>query len=503
MSAEKIQSFELLRLWLLKHKAIDTSVQGVCDIKRLDLSGCLLESLPDDICLLTDLVFLNLSNNSLSALPSSMGALIKLNNLDIRRNKFVSLPEVIKELNLGSLNASANKISDVSLLLDCLELRVCDLSFNNLSGLGRGFAKGNTLRTLNLSGNFFKEVPEIEHLRELQRLNLSGNMLSELSSRVSVLKELVDLNLSDNEIVKIDEGLFSLPLEELELSANSLRSLVLSGLEDLEHLSLDENPLSVITVKDGFAPYLQEFSCDSCELESFVALTSTHLESLCLSSNKISMVPDDISKYSNLTQLDIDNNMIKDLPYDMTNMTRLQTLYITGNPLNENAKEVIKILHPDICDMNMKTGISVEKAGENDLTQMAELIGILFEIEKDFSVDFEKQLAGITKLYTHEDTDLLVARHEGKVIGMVTMQRLISSAAGDYIGQIEDLVVHEQYRKMGVGSRLINKIRFVALEEHGYKRVQLAADMDNVNALNFYTRRGFRRTNLNVFHLTK
>ena len=102
-----------------------------------------------------------------------------------------------------------------------------------------------------------------------------------------------------------------------------------------------------------------------------------------------------------------------------------------------------------------------------------------------------------------EGSVLLVAKHEGKVVGMVTMQRLISSAAGDYIGQIEDLVVHEQYRKMGVGSRLINKIRFIALQEHAYQRVQLAADMDNINALDFYTRRGFRRTNLNVFHLNK
>lgn len=503
MSAEQIQRCELIKAWLLKHKAIDKSIHEISDIKRLDLSGLALESLPDDIGLLTGLVVLNLSNNRLNELPLSIRALKKLNNLDIRRNKFVSLPAVIKELNLGSLNASANKINDVSLLWDCPSLRVCDLSFNNLSHLGKGFSKDNSLRSLNLSGNFFKEIPEIENLSELQRLNLSGNMLCELSGSISVLKELIDLNLSDNEITKLDEGVFTLPLEELELSANALGSLVLNGLEDLERLSLDENPLRVITIEENFAPYLKEFSCDSCQLKSFVELNSTHLESLCLSSNTISSIPDDICKYKNLVQLDIDNNMIKDLPYEMTNMTRLQTLYITGNPLNEEAKEVIKVLHPDICDINMKTGITIEKAGENDLTQMAELIGVLFETEKDFSIDFDKQLAGITKLYAYEGADLLLARHEGKVVGMVTMQRLISSAAGDYIGQIEDLVVHKQYRKMGVGSRLINKIRFVALEEHGYKRVQIAADMDNVNALNFYTRRGFRRTNLNVFHLTK
>ena len=93
----------------------------------------------------------------------------------------------------------------------------------------------------------------------------------------------------------------------------------------------------------------------------------------------------------------------------------------------------------------------------------------------------------------------MVAKHEGNVVGMVTMQRLISSAEGDYIGQIEDLVVKENYRKMGVGSRLINKMRALA-QDHGYKRIQLAADIDNENALRFYSRRGFHQTHLKVYH---
>ncbi len=493
-----------LKSWLVKNQAIDASVHKASEIKRLDLSGLSLEELPDSFSLLTDLVVLNLSNNRLHGLPGSMCSLHKLHNLDIRRNRFESLPPILKELKLGSLNVSANKISDISVLSDCKGLRVCDLSFNNLSDLGNGFSKKNELRTLNLSGNFFKKIPEnMENLRGLQRLNLSQNMISEVSSDLSSLSELINLNLSDNKIVKIDESLYTLPLEDIELSANAITSLELSGLEELERLSLDENPLSRIYISDDFAPCLQEFSCDSCYLESFIEFNSRKLESLCLSSNKISSIPENIGQYSNLTKLDIDNNTIEELPYEMTNMTRLQTLYIGGNPLSKEAKEVIKILNPDICDINMKTGITIEKAQTDDLTQMAGLLGVLFAIEKDFGIDFDKQLSGITKLYRYEGADLLVAKHEGKVVGMVTMQRLISSAAGDYIGQIEDLVVYEKYRKMGVGSRLVNKIRFIALEEYGYKRVQLAADMDNTNALGFYTRRGFRRTNLNVFHLAK
>lgn len=493
-----------LRVWLIKHQAIDTMLKEAVDIKRLDLSGLGLQSLPDALSMLSELTVLNLANNKLSELPRTFSDLKKLNNLDLRRNRFENFPSVLGSLNLGSLNLSANSLSDVSGLADCSGLRVCDLSFNHLSSLQEGFARDNALRTLNLSGNFFKEIPQsLKELSGLERLNLSQNMLSEVSDTLGCLEDLLVINLSDNKISRIDDSFFDLGLEEIELSANALKTLHLRGLAELERLSLDENPLTSVDVEEGFAPYLKEFSCDSCQLEAFVEFGSTELEALCFSSNKISTVPQSITKYENLSQLDIDNNTISDLPYEMTNMTRLQTLYIIGNPLSDSAKEVIKILHPNICDINMKTGIVIEKAKEEDLAQMAALIGVLFEIEKDFTADFDKQLSGITKLHAYEGADLLVARYEGRVVGMVTMQRLISSAAGDYIGQIEDLIVHENYRKMGVGSRLINKIRFIALQEYGYKRVQLAADMDNTNAMSFYTRRGFRRTNLNVFHLNK
>jgi len=493
-----------LRLWLIKHQAIANSVKEASEIKRLDLSGLSLESLPEGFSLLEDLVVLNLSNNKLSDLPQSLQGLKKLTNLDIRRNAFENIPLVLSQLNLGSINVSGNNVKDASTLFECESLRVCDLSFNNLKVLDFKLKSKSNLRTLNLCGNYFNAVPEnLGGLDELQRLNLSQNMLEAISSVLQPLHELLDINLSDNQIKSVDESFYTLALESVDLSANDLEELFLRGLEDLESLTLDDNPLKSVTIAEDFAPYLQEFSCDSCLLEDFVFFNSKSLVSLCFSSNRISNIPDFISQYENLTQLDIDNNMITDLPYDMTNMTRLQTLYITGNPLSDASKEVIKILHPNICDLNMKTGIEIEEASSDDLTQMAELIGILFQIEKDFSIDFEKQLSGITKLHTDEGSVLLVAKHEGKVVGMVTMQRLISSAAGDYIGQIEDLVVDEQYRKMGVGSRLINKIRFIALQEYAYKRVQLAADMDNTNALSFYTRRGFRRTNLNVFHLNK
>ena len=495
------QEWESLRAWLIEQGAVDESVATAGMLKRLDLSGRSLEALPESIGLLEGLVVLNLAGNRLTELPDSIAAMTMLNNLDIRRNRFEVLPPVLAALPLRSLNAAGNNISDIAVLRECPSLRVLDLSGNNLTSVGGMLSEVNKLRTVNLSGNYIKEMGTVfPLLSRVERLNLSENLLGELPESVAALHGIVELNLSDNRLSTVDEAFFYLGLEEVDLSSNRFERLYLHDLGDLEKIVLDNNPIRKIEVDCSFAPYLKEFSCDSCALREFVLLPSLTLTSLCLSANAIATIPEAIGQYKQLTQLDIDGNAIVALPDAVANMTRLQTLYIGGNPLNEEAKKVIEVLHPDICDINMKTGITVEKAKEEDLPEMAELIGVLFAIEADFEIDYDKQLSGITKLYHTEGADLLVARHEGKVVGMVTMQRLISSAAGDFVGQIEDLVVREEYRKMGVGSRLINKMRFIAIEEYGYRRIQLAADVDNANALRFYSRRGFRRTNLAIYH---
>lgn len=489
-----------LKVWLLEHKVIDDSIAVPHEIKRLDLSGLSISELPESFGTLSELITLNLSNNQLQSLPDSLSSMTKLSNIDLRRNHFSKLPKVLTSMPIRSLNLSGNMLDDVSELKAYSELRVLDLSVNAITTVDGVLNRDNQLRSLNLSNNYLKDVTNLfSHLPDAQRLDLSGNMISQIPETIGEMKSLVELKLSDNLIEHIDDKLFTLGLDVLDLSSNRLYWIGLKGLEELGSIVLDFNPIKHIEVSDDFAPFLQEFSCDGCGLKSWVPLNYEHLSTLCYSSNELRKIPDEIGHYIKLKELDIDGNEIVDLPDSMANLTELNTLYIDDNPLSNGARKVVDILQPEICDIHMKRGITIENAKAEDLEEMAHLLSILFAIEQDFKIDFDKQLAGITKLFHSKGKELLVARHEGAVVGMVTMQRLISSAEGDYIGQIEDLVVKEEYRKMGVGSRLINKIRAVA-QEYGYKRIQLAADEDNANALRFYTRRGFHQTHLKMYH---
>lgn len=492
--------WENLKAWLVSLNVLDASVTSAEEIKRLDLSGHSLSELPDNFGILSEVITLNLSNNQLQSLPDSMASMSSLSNLDLRRNRFSKLPKVLLSLPLRSLNMSGNMLDDVSDLMGCNEIRVLDLSVNGITTMDEVLNIDNELRSVNLSHNYLKNVTNLfSLLPHTVRLDLSGNMITHIPETIGAMENLVDLKISDNVIEYIDDKLFDLPIEKLDLSSNKLYWIRLEGLEELENVVLDFNPIKHIEVSDDFAPYLEEFSCDGCGLKSFVPIRSKELSLLCYSSNEIKVVPDYIGQYVKLVELDLDANEITDLPDSIANLSELNTLYIEGNPLSDAAKKIIEILHPEICDIYMKRGITIESAKEDDLVQMAELLSVLFAIEQDFKIDFDKQLAGITKLFHHEGKELLVAKHEGSVVGMVTMQRLISSAEGDYIGQIEDLVVKEDYRKMGVGSRLLNKTRAIA-QELGYKRIQLAADVDNENALHFYTRRGFHQTHLKIYH---
>ena len=144
---------------------------------------------------------------------------------------------------------------------------------------------------------------------------------------------------------------------------------------------------------------------------------------------------------------------------------------------------------------------SIRKALLDDLRVMALMIGDLFAIESDFQIDYEKQFAGLKLLMEQEHSDILVAKYKNTAIGMVTMQRVISSAEGGYAGLVEDVIVKEEYRGMGIGSKLIEDIVTLA-KTKGYVRLQLAADKANQPALDFYTKHGFRKTNMNNYHLT-
>jgi GNAT superfamily N-acetyltransferase len=128
---------------------------------------------------------------------------------------------------------------------------------------------------------------------------------------------------------------------------------------------------------------------------------------------------------------------------------------------------------------------------------MSLLLTELFSIEADFTPNQEKQKRGLKLLLVTPGARVLVADLQGRVVAMVTMQTLVSTAEGGPVGLVEDLVVEREYRGRGIGAGLLRQLQNWA-QENGLSRLQLAADRANGDALEFYRTVGWHQTSLSL-----
>lgn len=148
-----------------------------------------------------------------------------------------------------------------------------------------------------------------------------------------------------------------------------------------------------------------------------------------------------------------------------------------------------------IKDIPMNSEITFGFAKPEDIDSMVILLDQLFEIEEDFESDPEKQKTGLRMILDHNASRLFVVKDGSRVVGMCSVQELISTAEGGKAGLIEDLVIDKNYRQQGLGSKFMKHLTDYA-KESGYKRLQLLADKDNTPAINFYARENWKTTNL-------
>jgi GNAT superfamily N-acetyltransferase len=141
--------------------------------------------------------------------------------------------------------------------------------------------------------------------------------------------------------------------------------------------------------------------------------------------------------------------------------------------------------------------ITIRPARTGDIPRMSALLADLFSLESDFEPDPRKQASGLELLINDSSGNslVLVAESRGEVLGMCSVQTLISTAEGGSVGLVEDVVVRKDCRKNGIGTRLLIEV-LKWCEAKGLSRVQLLADKDNGNALKFYLDRRWIATNL-------
>ena len=138
----------------------------------------------------------------------------------------------------------------------------------------------------------------------------------------------------------------------------------------------------------------------------------------------------------------------------------------------------------------------IRKARASDLPVLVKLLAELFAIERDFVPDCRRQRHGLKLILSApQEWQVFVAEVGGSVVGMCSIHRLVSTAEGAKSGLIEDVVVQQGSRGMGIGSKLLATAEEWSFAQ-GLRRMQLLADRNNTKALAFYERNGWNRTHL-------
>jgi len=132
-----------------------------------------------------------------------------------------------------------------------------------------------------------------------------------------------------------------------------------------------------------------------------------------------------------------------------------------------------------------------EAASAKDLPQLVELLGQLFEQEAEFTPDAAKQETALKMILADPRLGkLFVARDGRQVVAMASLLYTVSTAEGGKAALFEDLVVHPDFRKQGIGARLLEYVITQARAE-GLLRLTLLTDMQNESAQVLYRKLGF------------
>jgi len=120
-----------------------------------------------------------------------------------------------------------------------------------------------------------------------------------------------------------------------------------------------------------------------------------------------------------------------------------------------------------------------------DLDILVSLHTKLLMMEGDFIYDKVAINNGMKMLLANVNSFILVLETKGEIIGMCTLQFVVSTVEGGMVAVVEDVIIDEKYRRRGLGKKFFRYIEdFCKLKN--IRRIQLLTQYENKNSIMFY-----------------
>jgi ribosomal protein S18 acetylase RimI-like enzyme len=146
-------------------------------------------------------------------------------------------------------------------------------------------------------------------------------------------------------------------------------------------------------------------------------------------------------------------------------------------------------------------GILVRKCAQADVPSLCELLGLLFAQEADFRPDLARRDRALRAIIDRPEVGQIYSAASGEtVVGLGSILFTISTAEGGLAAWLEDMVVHPNWRRVGIGEQLLDAA-ISGARAKGCSRITLLTDDGNVAAQRFYRRAGFVRSGMVPFRL--
>jgi GNAT superfamily N-acetyltransferase len=136
--------------------------------------------------------------------------------------------------------------------------------------------------------------------------------------------------------------------------------------------------------------------------------------------------------------------------------------------------------YPDLSHYMKGVYIEGVRHGHDEIKQITILLRQLFYYKKVKLIDVRESLKKKT---------VLVAKHNGRIIGMISFGFFFN----DLLGHIKEVIVDKDYRGKGIGRKLLKKAMLCIAKNNACKMLFLISGMKRKQAHKLYFKNNFKR----------